>query len=232
MGKFLEVEDLGITASLGIESGKIEECIGEIRRRKMRGAFGSSRFGFHEDRLEFLAQLPELEQVWFWDIELKDIDAIYALHGLRYFGVHEKRPNIDFSRFPELEHVVWFPRANDLGMEHLPKLRNLDLWRFKSQEKSFQRIRLPNSLTKLEINWCDPVDLAGFPHLPHLRELQFHYCGNLKSLEGLGGVAPNLKKLIVTRCANLKDWGSVEDLHLESLYINIKGEEVARGSFH
>lgn len=227
VGKFLECEDLGITPSLGIESGMIEECVGEIRRRKLRGAFGSSRFGFHEDNLEFLKQLPELEQVWFWDIDLKDIDGLYCLNKLRFFGIHEKRPAIDFSRFAELEHVVWFPRAGDHGLEKLSKVRNLDLWRFKSADKSYRSVRLPASLEKLEINWSNPVDLAGFPQLPWLKELQFHYCRNLTSLAGIERFAANLKRLIVTHCANLRDYSSVEHLDLERLYINIKGKEVA-----
>ena len=228
VGKFLEFEDLGITPSLGIESAQLKRCVARIRRRNIRGAFGCPIFGFNEENLDFLGQLPALEQVWFWEIDLKDIDGLYALAGLRSFGIHEKRAAIDFSKLPALERVVWHPRKNDSGVEHLSRLRRLDLWRYKPKEKSYGELALPESLERLEINWSNPIQLKGFPELPNLKELQFHYCRNLVSIDGIAEFAPNLKKLIVTRCANLADYASVGDLSLDHLYINIKGEEVAK----
>jgi hypothetical protein len=227
IGKFLETEDLGITHSIGIESDIVDECIAEILRRDIRGVFGSSCFGFREGNLDFLCSTPDIEQVWFWEINLKDVEGLYALKRLRYFGIHEKRAPIDFSRFPDLEGVVWHPRTMDRGVETLLNLRHLDLWRFKSREKSYRALQLPPALEKLEINWSNPKDLKGFPVLPNLLELQFHYCRNLVSIDRIADFAPNLERLIVTRCANLTDYESAQDLELDHLYINIKGKQVA-----
>jgi hypothetical protein len=227
VGKFLETEDLGITHSVGIESGMVDECVAEILRRNVRGVFGSSCFGFREDNLDFLRSTPDIEQVWFWEINLKDVEGLYALKNLRYFGIHEKRAPIDFSRFSNLERIVWQPRIKDSGVEQLSNLRHLDLWRFKSKGKSFRELQLPSALEKLEINWSNPTDLEGFPKLPNLRELQFHYCRNLVSIDRIADFAPNLERLIVTRCANLADYESAQDLDLEHLYININGKQVA-----
>ncbi len=227
IGKFLETPDLGITHSLGIESEIIESCIAEIQKRDIRGIFGSSCFGFHEESLDFLNQLPAAEQVWFWDINLKNIDGLYTLSQLRYFGIHDRRAPIDFSRFPELNRMVWHPRSKDCGIEHLHNLSQLDLWRFKPKSKSYVDLQLPKSIEKLEVNWSNPTDLKDFPALPNLRELQFHYCRNLESLEGIARFAPNISKLIVTRCPNLVSYDSVNDLDLDHLYINIKNKEVA-----
>ena len=226
-GKFLETPDLGITHSLGIESEMVEDCVAEIQRRGIRGVFGSRCFGFREENLDFLNRIPTTEQVWFWEIDLKDIDGLYALNGLRYFGIHERRAPIDFSRFPALDRMVWQPRAKDSGVEHLRSLSQLDLWRFKPKSKSYEDLHLPQSLEKLDVNWSNPTDLTGFPTLPNLRELQFHYCRNLMSLEGIADFAPNLRKLIVTRCPNLVAYESVYGLDLAHLYINIKNKEVA-----
>ena len=232
VGEFLETPDLGVTHSLGIESRMVDACIAEIQRRDIRGVFGSSYFGFREETLDFLELVPAIEQVWFWDIDLKDIDGLYALGRLRYFGIHERRASIDFSRFPALHSMVWHPRTKDSGVEYLRCLSQLHLWRFKPKSKSYESLQLPQSIEKLEVNWSSPSDLQGFPTLPNLRELQFHYCRNLVSLDGIADFAPNLRKLIVTRCPNLVSYASVNDLALEHLYINIKNKEVANKSAH
>ncbi|BCX46976.1 conserved hypothetical protein [Haloferula helveola] len=227
VGRFLETEDLGITHSLGIESGMVDECVDEVARRGLKGVFGSRCFSFFEDNLDFLQRIPATEQVWFWAIDLKNIDGLYALERLRHFGVHERRAPIDFSKFPELERMSWHTRTRDSGIEKLTKLVKLDLWRFKPKSKSYADLHLPTSLERLEINWSNPADLSGFPALPNLRELQLHCCRNLTSLEGIAEIAPNLKKLIVTRCANLAEYESARDLDLDHLYINIRGKAVA-----
>ncbi|MBR9883429.1 MAG: hypothetical protein GYB21_07115 [Oceanospirillales bacterium] len=92
--KFLETSDLGITHSLGIESNQI--FFRAIRRRKTLGAFGCPIFGFKEDNFDFMNEVPFLNQFWFLEINIKDITGIYSLHELKYLGVQDKRPAIDF----------------------------------------------------------------------------------------------------------------------------------------
>lgn len=228
VGKFLEFKELGITPSIGIESPVLNECVTEAVTRRFEGVFGSSNFQFNEESLDFLCKLPQLKQVWFWDIELRDIDGLYALIGLKYFGVHEKRASIDFSKFPNLEYACWHPVRKDRGFEYLQKLKHLDVWRCKDKNKSYGNLKIPISLEKLEINWSNPVTLEDFPTLPDLKELQIHYCRNLKSISNLSRIAPNLKRIIITRCANLEDYQVAIDMELDHAYINIGGKEVFR----
>lgn len=226
IGEFLEAGDLQGGCSLGIESDCLPDCVAEVQRRKISGVFGSPGFGFREDNLNFLGDLPDLERVWFWDIDLKDIDGLYRLKKLSHFGVQRKRVAIDFSRFSNLKNMVWHPQRGDSGVNQLSNLRNLDLWRFKPREKSYKALQLPSGLEKLEINWSNPADLEGMPVLPKLRELQFHYCRNMVGIDRIAEIAPNLKRLIVTRCPNLAEFESVRALELDHLYINIKGKVV------
>lgn len=228
--KFLETSDLGIAHSLGIETHKIDDCIKEIQRRNILGAFGCPVFGFKQEDLDFFRKIPFIRQVWFWEIDLKDIDGLYALKELEYFGVSDKRPSIDFSRFPNLKKAVWHPIRNDSGLETLNKLEELDVWRFKPKDKSYSNIEIPKSLKKLDLNWCNPISLKEMPVLNSLEELQIHYCRNLESIETLFEVAPNLKRLIITRCANLAEYEIVKEQEWEHLYINIKGKTVANKS--
>ncbi|MFC6439259.1 hypothetical protein [Bowmanella sp. JS7-9] len=230
IGKYLETADLGITHSLGIETNQIESCIKEIQDRGILGAFGCPVFGFKQQNLDFLSEIPSIKQVWFWEIALKDIGGLYSLKDLSYFGIHEKRPPIDFSKFPNLRKAVWHPIHKDSGLGELDSLRGLDVWRFKPKDKTYESIELPKNLKQLDLNWCNPTSLNGMPYLPELEELQIHYCRNLESIESVFEFAPNLKKLIVTRCANLKHFDVVSSHDWEHMHINIKGKTVANKS--
>jgi hypothetical protein len=66
------------------------------------------------------------------------------------------------------------------------------------------------------------------PLMPALEELQFHYCRQLKSLNGVSAEAPNLKKLLVTRCANLDTSDEALNLSIESVYINVRGKALVK----
>jgi hypothetical protein len=56
---------------LGLESNRLEACAHEYVRAGYTGVFGSPAFSYKEPELEVLKQLPELRQVWFWDVSLK-----------------------------------------------------------------------------------------------------------------------------------------------------------------
>jgi Leucine-rich repeat (LRR) protein len=232
VGKFLETADLGIVHSLGIESAQLSDCISEINQRGVRGVFGCPVFGFKESNLDFLSQLNDIRQVWFWEIHLQDISGLYSQKGLEYFGISPKRPAIDFSYFTGLRDMVWQPIKHDAGVEKLKKLERLDVWRYKTKDMSFTELQLPQSLQKLEFNWCNQDSVSTLPALPNLEELQFHYCRNLRSLNGLMASAPNLKKLVVTRCANLESFEEALSMDLEHVYINVRGKEMANNSIN
>lgn len=71
------------------------------------------------------------------------------------------------------------------------------------------------------------MSLAGMPLLNELEELQIHYCRNLETIESVFDFAPNLKNLVITRCANLSNYEVVHEHEWDHLYINIKNTTVA-----
>jgi len=225
--KFLETEDIGRYHSLGIESEHLKRCVKEIAKRNIHGVFGCPVFGFKERNLDFLNELPVIKQIWFWEIDLDNLEGLYSLKELEYFGIHERRPSIDFSLFENLSRVVWHPIRGDHGLGTLPNLEELDVWRFRPKDKDYSNIEVPKSVTKLDLNWCNPSTLEGMPSLPKLEELQIHYCRNLKYIDSLLSFAPNLKRLVITRCANLEDYKVIECKEWEKLIINIRGKYVA-----
>ena len=65
--------------SVGVETARLDECTAYYHDQGFRGLFGNPGFGFEQDNLDFLARTKNAKWLWFWDIGLKNIDAIYEL---------------------------------------------------------------------------------------------------------------------------------------------------------
>jgi hypothetical protein len=142
---------------------------------------------------------------------------------LRYFGVHPKRPGIDFSAFTGLESVVWIHNFEDIGLEQSASIKTLYLWHYRRRSKTFAELQLPHVLEHLEINSTNPASLAGLPMMPHLRDLELHRCRNLASLEDLPRSAPRLERLIITTSGRVTEPEALGDLpHLRTALVNGK----------
>jgi hypothetical protein len=200
---YFQTHDLAHVTCLGIESGRIDECIAHVKSRRILGVFGHRSYGFTGADLDFLSEIPWLEVVWFWDVNLKSIDGLYSLHDLLHFGVHPKRPPIDFSRFPKLRKAVVEPKAKDRGLGGLSELQVLHVWHYRPKDESFASLGLSPSLLELEINWANPKSLESLPALPRLRRLEVHRCRNLQYLGDLGAKFPQLEHLVVGACGRV-----------------------------
>src|SRR5215467_2545780 len=142
-GRFLITRDLGITPSIGIETRKIRACIAALKSKRFEGVFGHPSFGFKQDNLDFLSQIPHLRQIWFWGCHFESIDGIYSLSGLEYCGGTEnQRPGIDFSRFPRLETLITNWNPNDTGLRR-SAIREFRLWHFNPRTKTFSGLGIP-----------------------------------------------------------------------------------------
>jgi hypothetical protein len=200
---FLHSHDSGLGTRLGIESDKLKECIEYAKCIGIRGVFGAPSFGFLESDLDFLAELPWIEDVWLWDINLKDIEGLYELEDLRYLGVEPKRPPIDFGHFAKLQTAVLTLQKDDRGLEKLTGLETLHLWHFRSKANTFASLHLPDSLKELQINWANPESLETLQRLTNLKSLEIHRCRNLKTIGNLASKYPALERLIIEACGNL-----------------------------
>jgi hypothetical protein len=202
-GRLLITRDLSHTPCIGLESDMLDACVDECLAQGYKGVFGMEPFGFRERDLDSLRRLPHLETAWLPDLPLDSIDGLYALPGLRYLGIGPKRPAIDFSRFPELETVVWHPRAKDHGVAALEGLRLLHVWRFAPKDKSFGSLELPASLYELGVFWSNPPDLSGMRPIPGLRRLVIERCRNLQDISAIPELFPALEHLVVAACGKV-----------------------------
>ncbi|WP_434173748.1 hypothetical protein [Streptococcus pyogenes] len=198
----------------------------------MKGVFGSPTFGFTGTDLDFLAQVPWLEVVWFWDVDLKSVDGLYALKDLRSFGIHPKRPAIDFSHFEKLRKAVVVPKPKDRGLADLKELEQLHVWHYRPKDETFSALSFPASLVELQINWANARSLESLPSLPYLRKLEVHCCRNLECLGHLGAKYPRLEHLVIAACGRLPSSEGdriVQDLpYLRHAYI--QGVQYARAA--
>lgn len=204
---FLRWPDAPHCASLGIESDRLRECLEQIKDSGLKGVFGSPCFGFAGQDLDFLKEIPFIESVWFWDVALNNIEGLYALADLRHFGIHPRRPAIQFNRFRQLQTAVVELRSKDSGLAQLQSLQTLHLWRYK--EKDLASLSLPDSLVELKLNWASMTSLDQLQALPNLRRLEIHRCRNLESLGVLCERYPNLEQLVIAACGRMSaDEGS------------------------
>lgn len=204
-GQFLRWHDMRPAPGLGLESSQLDACVDEVNRCNIRAVFGNPAFGFRESDLHVLTRLPHLEAVWFWDVELQNVDGLYALDALTDFGVHPKRPAVNFSRLPRLKRLVWEYKRQDVGIGDLAALESLHSWRYRDPTKTFCNLVLPPNLVELEINWANVETLDGLPGLPLLRRLEVHRCRNLRSLGPLEDLFPMLEHLVVAACGKVDD---------------------------
>jgi hypothetical protein len=203
-GKFYISHDLAHVTCLGIESSQIDLCIKRVNKNGIKGVFGFPGFGFDEINLDFLKEIPWVEAIWFWDIKLKDIEGIYSLKNLISFGVHPKRPPVDFSSFSRLKKLVIEPKAKDSGIKSLNNLDLLHIWRYRSKSKDFCGFEFPENITELEINWSNIESLESLPSLRKLKHLEIHRCRNLEKLTDLGKKFPQLEHFVVDTCGKVK----------------------------
>lgn len=216
---------LGRPRALGIESGRVEQCMARYNEAGFCGLFGSPHFGFHEENLHFLARAEHKPTwLWFWDVDVKNIEALYGLDELDEFGVNPKRPGLDFSRFRRLGVVVNRWLKQDTGIANAA-IKRYNLWHFKPRSKSFADVEIPLAVERLELYWANPSSLAGLPVLKRLKELQIHQCRNLADLSALPHIAPNLRHLLATTSSRLMPKAGVLD-HPKLETARIDGKEL------
>jgi hypothetical protein len=191
-------KEKGINVSLGVESYRLEACVQEALLTSIPGLHGCPGLGFNEDNLNFLTQLPHLEKIWFYDVDLIDVDAVYSLEKIRSFGIHPKRPAIDFSRIKSLRSLVWVYKKQDRGVQDLCNLEEFYLWHFSPKEKTFDALNLPGKLVNMQINWANPSSLSGLRENPNLKRLEFCRCRNLEDVSSIPALFPKLERLEIS----------------------------------
>ncbi len=201
---FYMTHDLAHVSCMGIESARLEDCIERITRDRIAGVFGHKGFGFTGDDLDFLHSMPWIEAVWFWDVKMRNVDGLYALAGLRHFGVSPARPAIDFSRFPQLRTAVVQPKARDSGLDACSHLKLLHVWRHPPKGREFS-LAVPDGLEELGVFWSSLPSLDSLPELSRLKKLEVARCRSLETLGDLGAKFPSLERLVVSASGRVRD---------------------------
>lgn len=195
---------------LGVDSKRLDECVAYYHEHGFGGLFGHPTFGFTQDNLDFLTRTKSVKWLWFWDIALRNIDALYELTELNHVGINPKRPGIDFSRLPALKSVVnhWIKSDSGISASSITEYYH---WHYKPTSKSFDGLEMPGGVKQLHLYWANPASLDGLPVMKKLKTLELHRCRNLKDLSALPRIAPNLQNLLTTTSSKLDATSGVLD---------------------
>jgi hypothetical protein len=224
-------DDFNYVKSIAIESSRLAKCVRHARANKIPGVFGYSDFGFFENDLEFLSELEFVEAVWFWGVSLKSIDTLYRLNNLKHFGIHPKRPEINFACFPLLENVVIEPRAGDSSLAGLTHLRTLGVWRYRPASNSLEGLEIPTSIEELRIAWSSLKSVDSLPTLKNLKQLKIERCRDFEDLSSLRRIAPNLEQLWVGACGRMKTEQATKAVEgMAGLKFAVNGRDVIVGA--
>ncbi|WP_378172410.1 hypothetical protein [Aquimarina sp. SS2-1] len=229
-GQFHINRERGI--SLGIESSNMENCISEYNKQfklfkkgnPYTSIFGHKTFGFKESNLDFLEHFKRVENIWFWDVNLSDIQGLYYLKNLKSIGLTGKRPSIDFSQFTSLKEITIDWETKDYNLEQCENVENFYLWHHKPKERNFNSFKFPiNCNNNASLNWTNVEDLTTLNGLKGLKKIEIHRSRNLKSLKGLEKYSETLEQIIITTSGKLEEYEFIKEFpKLKKAYINKK----------
>ncbi|WP_227938171.1 hypothetical protein [Alkalihalobacillus deserti] len=206
---------------LGIDSNNISGCIKEYKSGKYDGVFGNNGYGFKEDNFDFLHELSDVKKIWFWDVDLKNVEGIYSLKSLEHFGVHGKRKGINFAMLENLTEISTDWISKDENMDSCIHIENFYLWHHKPKEKSFEKYRFPNCSNEVHLNWSNVSDFTTLNGLKGMKKLEIHRSRNLISLKGIENYQDTLEEVFVDTCGNLSEYNFLRDfLKLKLAVVN------------
>ena len=132
-----------------------------------------------------------------------DTSAIFGLPKLSHFTISGKRPPINFARLASVRHLIVEHHKRDTGLDNMPNLKRMHLWRFKTANKEAFEFELPKSLEELGVFWSNVDGLEGFGVFPNVKRLEIARCRNFQSLGNLKKSFPRLEHLDVDACGRL-----------------------------
>lgn len=218
--------------SLGIDSSNMKNCISEFnkqyklfkRGKTYSSIFGHETFGFKESKLDFLKHFKKVENIWFWDVNLSDIQGLYYLKNLKSIGLLGKRPSIDFSQLTSLKEITIDWDTKDYNLERCENVESFYLWRHKPKERNFNSFKFPlNCTNNTSLNWTNVEDLTSLNGLKGLKKLEIHRSRNLKSLKGLEKYSETLEQIIISTSGKLEEYEFIKEFpNLKKAIINKK----------
>lgn len=168
--------------------------------------------------LLFFKEITFVEDLHIGD-KFTDYTGIYFIENLKKLTINDLNSNskIQFKNFKLLEYlsVDWNKKLPDLSENK--KLKELYIWKFKPECKSFQCLSLPESLELVHITETNIENLSGLQNTK-VNQLEAYYCSKLTTLNGLSAVKNTLKTLIINNAINLRDFNDLwECVNLEKI---------------
>jgi len=157
--------------------------------------------------LESLSFLIELDVI---DDFVEDISAVNSLHHLKNLRITTYcKTEIDFSKFPDIEHcsIVWRPLAKSIF--NSTSLKTLIISDLAEKESNIFKELI--NLEMLTLYDAQLREIDNFRYLTNLTELRLYGCKNLTSLKGIENLT-KLKILEIENCRKIYKINELENL--------------------
>jgi hypothetical protein len=181
-----------------------------MRYEGVRELYLNHARGWNGTSLEFLTDLPQLTAFSILDFTITDVSPVHSLPNLRSLEISTycKTP-INFHRFAELEHIVFYWRHGGESLFDSRGLRSVFLHRYgELTSKPFGQLLF---LEELSIANSELEEIRSLGHLQGLRFLGLYNLKNLTSLQGVEKLS-NLEALEVSGCKRIRGIDEVSAL--------------------
>lgn len=194
-------------------SDRIHEGIRYIRQRNLRYVEINSFIGFKGTDISFLKELSDFVEGITVPEPRYDISVLNDLHRLDFLGFADnKKTVIDLSNFPNLTTLACEFTPRVLSLESCEQLRNLTLTRYKSSDKTLERISPLSSLITLNLFVTNIFSLAGIGRFPLLKELTLFRANRLEDISALRDIKNTLTMIEFDSCKRISNYEVLGEL--------------------
>jgi hypothetical protein len=151
--------------------------------------------------LVLLGEVPFLESLSV-DVARERVvgfEGIYSLARLKKLGIHSY-PQLDLSRFPDLEQLFVTDGNGLVNLERLTRLSLARIWKLRADDLSF--LAGMHELSELQLIQLRHERILGLDAAPALATLELSHCPKLASV---GALPRQLSKLKIGSCPRLRD---------------------------
>jgi protein phosphatase 1 regulatory subunit 7 len=204
------ISDIVITGKwkiFPVRSNRIDACLAALASSDANAVAVPEADEFAGNSLTFLKAFPNLQGLAIPYPEKYDLDVIESLQHLRWLTLGKERRSFNFSQFEFLEELS----ANWKSSDVLPKaegpLEDLSLWGYAPKSRDLVSLPAYQKLKLLNLVSGSIERLDGIERLGALREAEFDYLRQLRSVAAIGGCG--IEILHIEASTKIEDFGSL-----------------------
>jgi len=180
-GNDCDVVDLGSSVQLTLKAGWNMSCARLARKFGVQSLDASKIWGWQDNSIAFLDQLPGLRSVVIGaahKLDWRPLERQADLESLRVYSDVDEQNDLDFTRLQRLSKcaVKWIPQFDSI--RHCPRLRSLEV--FSSDNLRDLDLRELTDLEELHLESCANIGRIILAEQTRIRSLRVSNCPKLQ----------------------------------------------------